>query len=181
MPSFSQIIGSATDPDTTSDQIKKTTLTGPLAVSLSEALNEAYSIMPNVDTANTAAIESQQISSVQKTRLIQSLPKDFASRSLTGATHTTIYAVRRSEVRPEDVTQIFNRLANITTQGGFSDGTNKKPLVILFDISTDGDVSRKDLGVTEGMALAVEAMAKKCGVPVVATPIEALMVNVTKR
>ena len=65
MPSFAEVIGAATDQDTTADTIKKTTLVGPLAVSLSEALNEAYAVTPNIDEAQVQATESQQISAVQ--------------------------------------------------------------------------------------------------------------------
>lgn len=182
MPSFAEIIGAATDQDTTADTIKKTTLVGPLAVSLSEALNEAYAVTPNIDEAQVQATESQQISAVQKSRLVDSLPKNFAEKNIRGSTHTTIYAVRRNEIRPEDVTQIFNRISNINTNGypGASEMTNK-PIVILLDISTTGEVKRSDLGVSEGIALAVESMCKARGVPVVSTPQEALMVNVVTR
>ena len=182
MPSFAEVIGAATDQDTTADTIKKTTLVGPLAVSLSEALNEAYAVMPNIDEAQVQATESQQISAVQKSRLVDSLPKNFAEKNIRGSTHTTIYAVRRNEIRPEDVTQIFNRISNINTSGypRASERTNK-PFVILLDISTTGEVKRSDLGVSEGIALAVESMCKARGVPVVSTPQEALMVNVVTR
>lgn len=182
MPSFAELIGAATDQDTTADTIKKTTLVGPLAVSLSEALNEAYAVTPNIDEAQVQATESQQISAVQKSRLVDSLPKNFAEKNIRGSTHTTIYAVRRNEIRPEDVTQIFNRISNINTNGytGGSEMTNK-PFVILLDISTTGEVKRSDLGVSEGIALAVESMCKARGVPVVSTPQEALMVNVVTR
>lgn len=182
MPSFAEVIGAATDHDTTADTIKKTTLVGPLAVSLSEALNEAYAVTPNIDEAQVQATESQQISAVQKSRLVDSLPKNFAEKNIRGSTHTTIYAVRRNEIRPEDVTQIFNRISNINTNGyiGASEMTNK-PIVILLDISTTGEVKRSDLGVSEGIALAVESMCKARGVPVVSTPQEALMVNVVTR
>lgn len=182
MPSFAEVIGAATDQDTTADTIKKTTLVGPLAVSLSEALNEAYAVTPNIDEAQVQATESQQISAVQKSRLVDSLPKNFAEKNIRGSTHTTIYAVRRNEIRPEDVTQIFNRISNINTNGytGGSEMTNK-PFVILLDISTTGEVKRSDLGVSEGIALAVESMCKARGVPVVSTPQEALMVNVVTR
>lgn len=182
MPSFAEVIGAATDQDTTADTIKKTTLVGPLAVSLSEALNEAYAVTPNIDEAQVQATESQQISAVQKSRLVDSLPKNFAEKNIRGSTHTTIYAVRRNEIRPEDVTQIFNRISNINTNGytGGSELTNK-PFVILLDISTTGEVKRSDLGVSEGIALAVESMCKARGVPVVSTPQEALMVNVVTR
>ena len=182
MPSFAEVIGAATDQDTTADTIKKTTLVGPLAVSLSEALNEAYAVTPNIDEAQVQATESQQISAVQKSRLVDSLPKNFAEKNIRGSTHTTIYAVRRNEIRPEDVTQIFNRISNINTNGytGGSEMTNK-PIVILLDISTTGEVKRSDLGVSEGIALAVESMCKARGVPVVSTPQEALMVNVVTR
>lgn len=182
MPSFAEVIGAAIDQDTTADTIKKTTLVGPLAVSLSEALNEAYAVTPNIDEAQVQATESQQISAVQKSRLVDSLPKNFAEKNIRGSTHTTIYAVRRNEIRPEDVTQIFNRISNINTNGytGGSEMTNK-PFVILLDISTTGEVKRSDLGVSEGIALAVESMCKARGVPVVSTPQEALMVNVVTR
>ena len=182
MPSFAEVIGAATDQDTTTDTIKKTTLVGPLAVSLSEALNEAYAVMPNIDEAQVQATESQQISAVQKSRLVDSLPKNFAEKNIRGSTHTTIYAVRRNEIRPEDVTQIFNRISNINTSGYYctSEMTNK-PIVILLDISTTGEVKCSDLGVSEGIALAVESMCKARGVPVVSTPQEALMVNVVTR
>lgn len=182
MPSFAEVIGAATDQDTTADTIKKTTLVGPLAVSLSEALNEAYAVTPNIDEAQVQATESQQISAVQKSRLVDSLPKNFAEKNIRGSTHTTIYAVRRNEIRPEDVTQIFNRISNINTNGYTvgSEMTNK-PFVILLDISTTGEVKRSDLGVSEGIALAVESMCKARGVPVVSTPQEALMVNVVTR
>ena len=182
MPSFAEFIGAATDQDTTTDTIKKTTLVGPLAVSLSEALNEAYAVTPNIDEAQVQATESQQISAVQKSRLVDSLPKNFAEKNIRGSTHTTIYAVRRNEIRPEDVTQIFNRISNINTSGypGASEMTSK-PFVILLDISTTGEVKRSDLGVSEGIALAVESMCKARGVPVVSTPQEALMVNVVTR
>ena len=182
MPSFAEVIGAATDQDTTTDTIKKTTLVGPLAVSLSEALNEAYAVTPNIDEAQVQATESQQISAVQKSRLVDSLPKNFAEKNIRGSTHTTIYAVRRNEIRPEDVTQIFNRISNINTNGypRASEMTNK-PIVILLDISTTGEVKRSDLGVSEGIALAVESMCKARGVPVVSTPQEALMVNVVTR
>lgn len=182
MPSFAEVIGAATDQDTTADTIKKTTLVGPLAVSLSEALNEAYAVTPNIDEAQVQATESQQISAVQKSRLVDSLPKNFAEKNIRGSTHTTIYAVRRNEIRPEDVTQIFNRISNINTNGYYcaSEMTNK-PIVILLDISTTGEVKCSDLGVSEGIALAVESMCKARGVPVVSTPQEALMVNVVTR
>ena len=182
MPSFAEVIGAATDQDTTADTIKKTTLVGPLAVSLSEALNEAYAVTPNIDEAQVQATESQQISAVQKSRLVDSLPKNFAEKNIRGSTHTTIYAVRRNEIRPEDVTQIFNRISNINTSGYYctSEMTNK-PIVILLDISTTGEVKCSDLGVSEGIALAVESMCKARGVPVVSTPQEALMVNVVTR
>jgi hypothetical protein len=182
MPSFAEVIGAATDQDTTTDTIKKTTLVGPLAVSLSEALNEAYAVTPNIDEAQVQATESQQISAVQKSRLVDSLPKNFAEKNIRGSTHTTIYAVRRNEIRPEDVTQIFNRISNINTSGYYctSEMTNK-PVVILLDISTTGEVKCSDLGVSEGIALAVESMCKARGVPVVSTPQEALMVNVVTR
>ena len=182
MPSFAEVIGAATDQDTTADTIKKTTLVGPLAVSLSEALNEAYAVTPNIDEAQVQATESQQISAVQKSRLVDSLPKNFAEKNIRGSTHTTIYAVRRNEIRPEDVTQIFNRISNINTSGyPVASGRNNKPFVILLDISTTGEVKRTDLGVSEGIALAVESMCKARGVPVVSTPQEALMVNVVTR
>jgi hypothetical protein len=182
MPSFAEVIGAATDQDTTTDTIKKTTLVGPLAVSLSEALNEAYAVMPNIDEAQVQATESQQISAVQKSRLVDSLPKNFAEKNIRGSTHTTIYAVRRNEIRPEDVTQIFNRISNINTSGyPVASVRNNKPFVILLDISTTGEVKRTDLGVSEGIALAVESMCKARGVPVVSTPQEALMVNVVTR
>lgn len=190
MPSFAEIIGAATDQDTTADTIKKTTLVGPLAVSLSEALNEAYAVTPNIDEAQVQATESQQISAVQKSRLVDSLPKNFAEKNIRGSTHTTIYAVRRNEIRPEDVTQIFNRISNINTNGysgintnGYTGGSEmtNKPFVILLDISTTGEVKCSDLGVSEGIALAVESMCKARGVPVVSTPQEALMVNVVTR
>ena len=182
MPSFAEIIGAATDQDTTADTIKKTTLVGPLAVSLSEALNEAYAVTPNIDEAQVHATESQQISAVQKSRLVDSLPKKFAEKNIRGSTHTTIYAVRRNEIRPEDVTQIFNRISNIDTHGyGGGIAMTNKPFVILLDISTTGEVKRSDLGVSEGIALAVESMCKARGVPVVSTPQEALMVNVVTR
>ena len=182
MPSFAEVIGAATDQDTTTDTIKKTTLVGPLAVSLSEALNEAYAVTPNIDEAQVQATESQQISAVQKSRLVDSLPKNFAEKNIRGSTHTTIYAVRRNEIRPEDVTQIFNRISNINTTGYYcaSEMTNK-PIVILLDISTTGEVKCSDLGVSEGIALAGESMCKARGVPVVSTPQEALMVNVVTR
>ena len=182
MPSFAEVIGAATDQDTTADTIKKTTLVGPLAVSLSEALNEAYAVTPNIDEAQVQATESQQISAVQKSRLVDSLPKNFAEKNIRGSTHTTIYAVRRNEIRPEDVTQIFNRISNIDTHGyGGANAMTNKPFVILLDISTTGEVKRSDLGVSEGIALAVESMCKARGVPVVSTPQEALMVNVVTR
>ena len=182
MPSFAEVIGAATDQDTTADTIKKTTLVGPLAVSLSEALNEAYAVTPNIDEAQVQATESQQISAVQKSRLVDSLPKNFAEKNIRGSTHTTIYAVRRNEIRPEDVTQIFNRISNINTNGyAGANATTNKPIVILLDISTTGEVKRSDLGVSEGIALAVESMCKARGVPVVSTPQEALMVNVVTR
>lgn len=182
MPSFAEIIGAATDQDTTTDTIKKTTLVGPLAVSLSEALNEAYAVTPNIDEAQVQATESQQISAVQKSRLVDSLPKNFAEKNIRGSTHTTIYAVRRNEIRPEDVTQIFNRISNINTNGyPHASEMANKPIVILLDISTTGEVKRSDLGVSEGIALAVESMCKARGVPVVSTPQEALMVNVVTR
>lgn len=182
MPSFAEVIGAATDQDTTADTIKKTTLVGPLAVSLSEALNEAYAVTPNIDEAQVQATESQQISAVQKSRLVESLPKNFAEKNIRGSTHTTIYAVRRNEIRPEDVTQIFNRISNINTNGYASaNATTNKPFVILLDISTTGEVKRSDLGVSEGIALAVESMCRARGVPVVSTPQEALMVNVVTR
>lgn len=182
MPSFAEVIGAATDQDTTTDTIKKTTLVGPLAVSLSEALNEAYAVTPNIDEAQVQATESQQISAVQKSRLVDSLPKNFAEKNIRGSTHTTIYAVRRNEIRPEDVTQIFNRISNINTSGyPVASARNNKPFVILLDISTTGEVKRSDLGVSEGIALAVESMCKARGVPVVSTPQEALMVNVVTR
>lgn len=182
MPSFAEIIGAATDQDTTADTIKKTTLVGPLAVSLSEALNEAYAVTPNIDEAQVHATESQQISAVQKSRLVESLPKNFAERNIRGSTHTTIYAVRRNEIRPEDVTQIFNRISNINT-GGYADSNamTNKPFIILLDISTTGEVKRTNMGVSEGIALAVESMCRARGVPVVSTPQEALMVNVVTR
>ena len=82
MPSFAEIIGAATDTDTITETIKKTTLTGPLAVSLSEALNEAYSVAPAIDEAQVQATESQQISAVQKSRLVDSLPKNFAEKNI---------------------------------------------------------------------------------------------------
>ena len=182
MPSFAEVIGAATDQDTTADTIKKTTLVGPLAVSLSEALNEAYAVTPNIDEAQVQATESQQISAVQKSRLVDSLPKNFAEKNIRGSTHTTIYAVRRNEIRPEDVTQIFNRISNINTNGyPRASAMNNKPFIILLDISTTGEVKRSDLGVSEGIALAVESMCKARGVPVVSTPQEALMVNVVTR
>ena len=182
MPSFAEIIGAATDTDTTTETIKKTTLTGPLAVSLSEALNEAYSVAPAIDEAQVQATESQQISAVQKTRLVDSLPKNFAENNIRGSTHTTIYAVRRNEIRPEDVTQIFNRITNIDTGGcQSSNSLVNKPFVILLDVSTTGEVKRSELGVSEGIALAVESMCKARGIPVVSTPYAALMVNVANR
>ena len=182
MPSFAEVIGAATDQDTTADTIKKTTLVGPLAVSLSEALNEAYAVTPNIDEAQVQATESQQISAAQKSRLVDSLPKNFAEKNVRGSTHTTIYAVRRNEIRPEDVTQIFNRISNINTNGyAGANAMTSKPFVILLDISTTGEVKRSDLGVSEGIALAVESMCKARGVPVVSTPQEALMVNVVTR
>lgn len=183
MPSFAEIIGAATDQDTTADTIKKTTLVGPLAVSLSEALNEAYAVTPNIDEAQVHATESQQISAVQKSRLVESLPKNFAEKNIRGSTHTTIYAVRRNEIRPEDVTQIFNRISNISTTGVYANSNAKsnKPVIILLDISTTGEVKRTSMGVSEGIALAVESMCRARGVPVVSTPQEALMVNVVTR
>ena len=164
--SIAQSINQSTELDDTSALLDSTAIIGPLAPAFSDALNEVYSKMPaTVDGSSTTDLvtESQQISSVQQKRLMESLPTAFG-KGAGGGLNTTIYAVKRSGITVNDVTNISDRLCNITRDDYAG---NRAPMIVVLDVNVDGEVNRYTNEVNEGLALAVEACGKAFGVPVV--------------
>ena len=173
MAIFSTIADSiqqTTELDDTTALLDSTTIVGPLAPAFSEALNEVFAKMPStVDggSGTDLVTESQQISSVQQRKLIASIPHEFGKGASSAGLNTIIYAVTRNGITSNDVTNIGDRMRNITRSLWADASPNRPPLIVVMDVNVDGTVNRYTNEVNEGLALAVESYGRVFGVPVV--------------
>ena len=188
MSTITELLGSRSKRDVTQEQIAKTTIAGPLAVVMSDALTEAYSVTPMLESGvavdNNMVAESQQISAMQKNRLVNSLPKNLGGGG--SSEHTTIYAVRRSDVSTADITEVYNRLTNVVVnpQDRYVDrpaSVINRQMIVLIDATVPGEVTRKDVGQAEGLALAMESMVRAAGVKVATSLADAVMMAVRNK
>ena len=168
--SISESIRNATEETDTTNMLDTTAIVGPLAPAFSAALNEVFSKMPSTvdgSTATDLVTESQQISAVQARKLVDSIPREFGKSAPVGGLNTTIYAVRRGGITPNDVTNIGDRLCNIARSPYYNADANRAPMVVVLDVNTSGEVTRYTNEVNEGLALAVESMCAAFNIPVV--------------
>ena len=168
--SLAESIQQTTEHDDTTALLDSTAIVGPLAPAFSDALNEVFAKMPSTtDTgsANDLATESQQISSLQRRKLIASIPREFGKGASSGGLNTTIYAVTRNGITANDVVNIGDRMRNITRAGNADVLANRPPLIVVMEVNLDGSTKKYTNEVTEGLALAVESYGRVFGVPVV--------------
>jgi len=136
--SISESIRNATEETDTTNMLDTTAIVGPLAPAFSAALNEVFSKMPSTvdgSTGTDLVTESQQISSVQARKLVDSIPREFGKSAPVGGLNTTIYAVRRGGITPNDVTNIGDRLCNIARSPYYDADANRAPMVVVLELT----------------------------------------------